>query len=84
MDVTYARRCDACGATWSSTSPDTDCVDCPALALLADLPDEVLAEVQELVLVERIFQATRVMWEASRPRHSLRAAIIAVGMLCET
>ena len=83
MTLPYSRCCDACGATWSSSSADSDCSDCLGLALLADLSDEQLAEVQELVLQEKRIQAAKVMVDATRPRHSLQAAIIAIGMMCQ-
>ena len=51
-----------------------------ALALLTALPDETLAEVMDLVERGRDMHATKLMWEATEPRHPLRAAVHATAM----
>lgn len=82
MTEMYSQSCDVRGRSWSSTNPDQgDCTDCEGLALLADLPGELLSEVQDLVLAGRHMPAIKAMWEAAKPRHSLRAAITAVDMV---
>lgn len=48
--------------------------------LLADLPDETLAEVLDLILLQKHVFATKLMWDATQPRHSLRAAMQATRM----
>jgi len=81
-ETMYSQRCDVCGQSWSSTSPvQGDCRHCEGLALLADLPDELLSEVRDLVVAGRHMLAIKAMREAVKPRHSLRAAITAVDMM---
>lgn len=84
-EMMYSQRCDVCGQSWSSTNPvQGDCHNCEGLALLADLSDELLSEVQDLLLARRPVHAIKAMWEAVQPRHSLRAAITAMNMVDST
>ncbi|SDN95419.1 hypothetical protein [Lentzea jiangxiensis] len=59
---------------------DAEGRDAAALALLESLPDEVLAELMDLLVEGRPVRAAKLAHDASGPDHPLSAAIWAIGM----